>query len=53
MLTPQVTVVQTDCSKILKCNTKRVTLINAVLDSMPTYVMSMFPIPAGVVYGLD
>lgn len=31
----------------------RLVLINAVLDSLPTYVMSMFPIPAVVVDKLD
>lgn len=31
----------------------RVTLINAVLDSLPTYVMSLFPIPISVVKKLD
>jgi len=31
----------------------RVTLINSVLDSLPTYVMSLFPIPAKVEERLD
>ena len=31
----------------------RVTLINSVLDSIPTYVMSLFPIPDSVVNKLD
>ena len=31
----------------------RVILINSVLDSLPTYVMSLFPIPAKVVKKLD
>ncbi|WMV18940.1 hypothetical protein MTR67_012325 [Solanum verrucosum] len=31
----------------------RVTLINSVLDAMPTYMMSLFPIPAGVTDRLD
>jgi len=31
----------------------RVTLINFVLDSLPTYVMSLFPIPGEVVKILD
>lgn len=31
----------------------RLILINAVLGSLPTYVTSMFPIPAGVVDKLD
>lgn len=31
----------------------RVTLINSVLDAMPTYMMSLFPIPAGVTNRLD
>jgi len=29
------------------------TLINAVLDSLPTYVMSLFPLPAKVLEKLD
>jgi len=31
----------------------RLILINSVLDSLPTYVMSLFPIPAKVVKKLD
>ena len=31
----------------------RVTLIDSVLDSLPTYVMSLFPIPGKVVKALD
>lgn len=31
----------------------RLTLINSVLDSLPTYMMSLFPIPAGVIQRLD
>ncbi|WMV45736.1 hypothetical protein MTR67_039121 [Solanum verrucosum] len=31
----------------------RVTLINSVLDAMPTYMMSLFPIPVGVIDRLD
>ena len=31
----------------------RVTLINSVLDSLPTYVMSLFPIPGKVVKAID
>ncbi|XP_060217918.1 putative acyl-activating enzyme 19 isoform X2 [Lycium barbarum] len=31
----------------------RVTLINSVLDSIPTYFMSLFPIPSEVQYQLD
>jgi len=31
----------------------RLTLINSVLDSMPTYMMSLFPIPDGVIERLD
>ncbi|WMV37015.1 hypothetical protein MTR67_030400 [Solanum verrucosum] len=31
----------------------RVTLINSVLDAMPTYMMSLFPIPVGVTDRLD
>lgn len=31
----------------------RLILINSVLDSIPTYVMSLFPIPAKVVEQLD
>lgn len=31
----------------------RVTLINSVLDSLPTYVMSLFPIPACVIKRLN
>lgn len=31
----------------------RVTLINSVLDSLPTYVMSLFPMPAKVEERLD
>ncbi|WMV55139.1 hypothetical protein MTR67_048524 [Solanum verrucosum] len=31
----------------------RVTLINSVLDSLPTYVMSLFPIPSRIVKVLD
>ncbi|XP_055815781.1 uncharacterized protein LOC129885509 [Solanum dulcamara] len=31
----------------------RVTLINSVLDSLPTYVMSLFPIPSSVAEKLD
>jgi len=31
----------------------RLTLINSVLDSMPTYMMSIFPIPDGVINRLD
>lgn len=31
----------------------RVTLINSMLDSLPTYVMSLFPIPANVVKKLN
>ncbi|WMV07496.1 hypothetical protein MTR67_000881 [Solanum verrucosum] len=31
----------------------RLTLINSVLDSMPTYMMSLFPIPDGVIDRLD
>ncbi|KAG5591095.1 hypothetical protein H5410_041609 [Solanum commersonii] len=29
------------------------TLINAVLDALPTYMLTLFPIPAGVVQRLD
>lgn len=31
----------------------RVVLINAVLDAMPTYLMSLFPIPVNVVDRID
>ncbi|WMV17215.1 hypothetical protein MTR67_010600 [Solanum verrucosum] len=31
----------------------RLTLINLVLDSLPTFMMSLFPIPAGVIKRLD
>jgi len=31
----------------------RLILINSVLDSLPTYVMSLFPIPGKVVENLD
>lgn len=31
----------------------RITLINSVLDSLPTYVMSVFPIPSRVEERLD
>ena len=31
----------------------RVTLINSVLDALPTYMMSIFPIPNGVIQRLD
>ena len=31
----------------------RVTLIDSVLDSLPTYVMSLFPIPGKVVKAID
>ncbi|WMV25761.1 hypothetical protein MTR67_019146 [Solanum verrucosum] len=31
----------------------RLTLINSVLDALPTYMMSLFPIPAGVIKRLD
>ena len=31
----------------------RVTLINSVLDSLPTYVMSLFPMPSNVEERLD
>ena len=31
----------------------RVTLINSVLDALPTYVMSLFPLPAKVEERLD
>ena len=31
----------------------RVTLINSVLDSLPTYVMSLFPIPPIIIKKLD
>lgn len=31
----------------------RLTLINAVLDALPTYMLTLFPIPAGVVQRLD
>lgn len=31
----------------------RLTLINSVLDAMPTYMMSLFPIPKGVTKRLD
>ncbi|WMV24669.1 hypothetical protein MTR67_018054 [Solanum verrucosum] len=31
----------------------RVTLINSVLDAMLTYMMSLFPIPVGVIDRLD
>ncbi|WMV31952.1 hypothetical protein MTR67_025337 [Solanum verrucosum] len=31
----------------------RLTLINSVLDSMPSYMMSLFPIPDGVIDRLD
>ena len=31
----------------------RLTLINSVLDSMPAYMMSVFPIPDGVIDRLD
>lgn len=31
----------------------RLTLINAVLDALPTYMLTLFPIPAGVVMRLD
>lgn len=32
---------------------RRVTVVNSVLDSLPTYVMSLFPIPASVVNKLN
>ena len=32
---------------------RRLTLINAVLDALPTYMLTLFPIPAGVVQKLD
>ncbi|KAG5577621.1 hypothetical protein H5410_057755 [Solanum commersonii] len=35
-----------------KCE-KKLTLINAVLDALPTYMLTLFPIPAGVVQRLD
>lgn len=31
----------------------RVTIINSVLDALPTYMMSIFPIPNGVIQRLD
>ena len=31
----------------------RLTLINSVLDSLPTYMMSVFPIPKSVITRLD
>ena len=31
----------------------RFTLINSVIDAMPTYMMSLFPIPVGVTGRLD
>ena len=31
----------------------RLTLINSVLDSLPTYMMSLFPIPAKIISRLD
>ena len=31
----------------------RLTLINSVLDTMPTYMMSLFPIPDGVIDRLN
>ena len=31
----------------------RLTIINSVLDSMPAYMMSLFPIPDGVIDKLD
>ncbi|WMV32996.1 hypothetical protein MTR67_026381 [Solanum verrucosum] len=31
----------------------RLTLINSVLDALPTYMMSLFPIPPGVINRLD
>ncbi|WMV45337.1 hypothetical protein MTR67_038722 [Solanum verrucosum] len=31
----------------------RLTLINSVLDALPTYMMSLFPIPPGVIKRLD
>ena len=31
----------------------RITLINSVLDALPTYMMSIFPIPNGVIQRLD
>lgn len=31
----------------------RPTFINSVLDALPTYMMSLFPIPAGVIQRLD
>lgn len=31
----------------------RLTLINSVLDALPTYMMPLFPIPAGVIQRLD
>ncbi|WMV09233.1 hypothetical protein MTR67_002618 [Solanum verrucosum] len=31
----------------------RLTLINAVLDALPTYMLSLFPIPPGVIQRLD
>ncbi|XP_059284834.1 uncharacterized protein LOC132038129 [Lycium ferocissimum] len=31
----------------------RLTLINSVLDALPTYMMSLFPIPAGIIKRLD
>ena len=34
-------------------NTRTVTLINAVLDAMPTYMMSLFPVLASVIKRLD
>jgi len=31
----------------------RLTLINTILDSLPTYMISLFPIPRGVIKRLD
>ena len=32
---------------------ERLTLINSVLDALPTYMMSLFPIPPGIINRLD
>ncbi|CAN4123762.1 unnamed protein product [Withania somnifera] len=40
---------------IEKCEKKtaRLTLINSVLDALPTYMMSLFPVPIGIINRLD
>ncbi|WMV54990.1 hypothetical protein MTR67_048375 [Solanum verrucosum] len=39
--------------KLARWKSQYLTLINYVLDALPTYMMSLFPIPPGVINRLD